>query len=208
VVHGRAVSSGSAEDKPGQRVMLATSVDFLGGWEAAVLVDSVSDADGERVLAAAGFHADELNGTLVAYFGNYGPEKQGTQLMVVTTTDGVSWSEPRKMGVPVNHPPERSSSGRLIISGNISFPYTDDSSGLGGWSMGGIYPTGMPDLQDDPISFHEVARAQGWDCDLCEGSWYETDDGLLHMLLRNTAPRGAVAWCGPGDVSGNPSAQR
>jgi acetylornithine deacetylase/succinyl-diaminopimelate desuccinylase-like protein len=45
------------------------------------------------------------------------------------------------MGVPVNpnHGPQRIASGRLILAGNISFPYTDDPTGLAGWRMTGIY---------------------------------------------------------------------
>jgi hypothetical protein len=50
----------------------------------------------ERVLTAAGFH--QHNGTLVAYFGNYGPNKETTRLQAVTTTDGEHWSAPRARG--------------------------------------------------------------------------------------------------------------
>ena len=32
-----------------------------------------------------------------------------------------------------------------------------------------------------------MAQTQGWPAALCEGSFYQTDDGVLHMLLRNTA---------------------
>jgi predicted neuraminidase len=32
-----------------------------------------------------------------------------------------------------------------------------------------------------------VAKKQGWNTGLCEGSFYQTDDGVLHMLLRNAA---------------------
>jgi hypothetical protein len=32
-----------------------------------------------------------------------------------------------------------------------------------------------------------VAQAQGWPAALCEGSFYQTGDQVLHMLLRNTA---------------------
>jgi hypothetical protein len=42
-------------------------------------------------------------------------------------------------------------------------------------------------IKDDPSSFWDVAKRQGWTAALCEGSFYQTDDGRLHMLLRNTA---------------------
>ena len=108
------------EDAPGQRVLLATSADFLHWTTPHPLVDSVKDDQGvERVLTAAGFH--QHGGTLVAYFGNYGPHKETTHLQAVTTTDGEHWSAVREMGVPVNpnHGPQRTASGRLIICGNI-----------------------------------------------------------------------------------------
>jgi len=181
------------EDDRGQRVLMAMSADFKNWTTPRPLVDSVKDDKGvERVLTAAGFH--QHNGTLVAYFGNYGPHKETTHLQAVTTTDGEHWSAVREMGVPVNpnHGPQRTASGRFIICGNISFPYTDDPTGLVGWKMTGIYPKDMAaTIKDDPASFWDVAKHQGWSAALCEGSFYQTDDGVLHMLLRNTAKQNA-----------------
>ena len=176
------------EDAPGQRVLTSSSADFAHWSAPRPLVNSVTDENGvERVLTAAGFHQHE--GTLVAYFGNYGPYKETTRLQAVTTTDGESWSPVCGMGIPVNpnHPPQATASGRLIIAGNISFPYTDDPSGLTGWRMSGIYPPSMAaSIKDDPASFWDVAKRQGWQIALCEGSFYQTDDGVLHILLRGT----------------------
>jgi hypothetical protein len=176
------------EDAPGQRVLWSTSPDFKRWSTPRPLVDSMKDSNGvERVLTAGGFY--QHAGTLVAYFGNYGPHKETTRLQAVTTTDGVNWSAVRDLGIPVNpnHPPQRTASGRLIICGNISFPWTDDPSGLAGWHMTGIYPASMAaTIKDDPASFWEVAEQQGWRAALCEGSFYQTDDGVLHSLLRNT----------------------
>lgn len=176
------------EDAPGQRVLWATSADFMHWTEPRPLVDSVTDEHGvERVLTAAGFHQHE--GTLVAYFGNYGPNKETTHLQAATTTDGENWSRVREIGVPVNpnHGPQATASGRLIISGNISFAWSDDPSGLSDWQMSGIYPASeSATIKDDPESFWGVAQRQGWPTALCEGSFYQTDDGVLHMLLRAT----------------------
>ena len=177
------------EDAPGQRVLMATSEDFVHWSKPRPLVDSQRDEQGgERVLTAAGFHQHE--DLLVAYFGNYGPHKETTHLQAMTTTDGTTWSAIREIDVPVNpnHGPQRTASGRLIISGNISFPWSDDPAGLTGWHMTGIYPASMAaTIKDDPISFREVAQKQGWNTALCEGSFFQTDDGVLHMLLRNAA---------------------
>lgn len=177
-----------SEDKPGQRVLTASSADFKTWTAPRPLVDSVTDANGvERVLTAAGFH--QHGGTLVAYFCNYGPRMEGTRLQAVTTTDGKNWSPVREIGIPVcpNHGPQGAAAGRLIISGNTSFPYTDDPTGLGGWQMTGIYPPDMAaSYEDDPSSINDVAKRQGWSAALSEGSFYRTDDGVVHMLLRNT----------------------
>ncbi len=185
------------EDAPGQRVLLSRATDFRDWSEPRPLVDSVTaEHGGERVLTAAGFHT--YGRTLVAYVGNYGPHKETTRLQALTTTDGETWSAVREVGIPVNpnHPPQRTASGRLILAGNISFPWTDDPTGLAGWQMTGIYPaTQAATIKDDPASFWDVAKSQGWPAALCEGSFYQTDDGVLHMLLRHTGrPPGSRLW--------------
>lgn len=188
------------EDDPGQRVLLSTAADF-GRWsEPAPLIDSLMGKHSAIVLTAAGFHQRE--GTLVAYAGTYeygeAPSETGrsgkrqhidTGLLAVTTRDGHQWTAPRHLRLPIvpNHGPQRTASGRLIISGNISFPRTDDPTGLGGWQMTGIYPPDMAaDIYDDPEGFWRVKSRMGWPAGLCEGAFYQTDDGLLHMLLRAT----------------------
>ncbi|HSV72331.1 MAG TPA: exo-alpha-sialidase [Chthonomonadales bacterium] len=177
------------EDAPGQRVLISTSGDFRLWSEPEALAAPARDADGrERVLTAAGFH--QHAGVLVAYYGDYGPEKQGTRLWAVTTRDLERWSDPIDLGVPVNpnHGPQRTASGRLIVSGNIAFPYTDDRAGLTGWKMAGLYRPGMAGLKDDPRSFWDVAKDRGWPSALCEGSFIQLPDGTLRMLLRATGP--------------------
>ncbi len=96
------------------------------------------------------------------------------------------------LGLPVvpNHGPQRTASGRLIISGNISFPYTDDPCGLRDWRMTGVYPSSMAEtVVDDSEGFWQVQAVAGWPNGLCEGSFYQTDDGILHMLLRTNTER-------------------
>lgn len=174
------------EDSPGQRVLMSSSGDFHRWTKPQPLVDSVTENGVERVLTAGGFH--QHDGLLVAYFGNYGPNKETTRLEAVTTRDGIRWSAVREIGVPVcpNHGPEATATGRLIISGNISFPYTDDPYGLSGWRMAGIFPRSMAaTIKDDPVEFHRVAARAGRPVAVCEGSFFETDDRVIHMLLRN-----------------------
>lgn len=173
------------EDAVGQRILLSKSSDFNKWAEPNVL----AEPNNNRVLTAAGFH--QYNGTLVAYFGDYGAKKENTELFAVTTTDGNSWSPRQSMGIPVNpnHGPQKTASGRLIICGNISFPYTDDPAGLSGWKMAGIYPKEMSGISDNPDTFSQVQEKMGWPVGLCEGSFYQTDDNTIHMLLRSTGTK-------------------
>jgi len=193
------------EDAPGQRVLMATSADFRTWTMPEPLLGSLSGRHGEQVLTAAGFH--QFAGRLVAYIGQYAYRPEflehgqrqsgdcghvGTTLLAMSTRDGIRWDGPIDLHLPVipNHGPQATASGRLIICGNISFPYTDDPTGLDGWHMSGIYPPAMaPDIVDDSESFWQVQTMMGWPVGLCEGSYVQTDDGRLQMLLRSNTAR-------------------
>ena len=191
------------EDRPGQRVLMASSADFHTWTQPEPLVDTLQGRHSELVLTAAGFH--QHGGTLVAYYGQYeyspeflagsrprlGNAHQSTSLWALTTCDGRQWSEALDMRLPIvpNHGPQPTRSGRLIISGNISFPHTDEPNGLSGWTMAGIYPPDMAaTLYDDSEGFGRVMARMAWPVGLCEGSFYQTDDGMIHMLLRSVGP--------------------
>ncbi|MBF0245868.1 MAG: exo-alpha-sialidase, partial [Planctomycetes bacterium] len=189
------------EDAPKQRVLWSHSGDFANWSKPLPLIDSQPGRETPLVITAAGFHVHQ--GTLVAYFGHYeySPEhmegsnrKMGdkghrhTGLKAISSTDGLNWSEPVDMNLPLvpNHPPEATASGRLMFSGNISFPISDDPFGLSGWKMRGIYPgESAAGVVDDSESFWHIRQRAGWPVPLCEGSFYQTDDGIIHMLLRS-----------------------
>lgn len=198
------------EDDPGQRVLVSSSPDFVNWTPPVPLIGTLQGKHSDLVLTAAGFH--QYAGRLVAYVGVYeyaeynlidgmpktlGKGHLGTALLAVTTDDGESWSDPTEMHIPIvpNHGPQPTPSGRLIISGNISFPYTDDPSGLTGWTMTGIYPSSMSStIYDDSEAFWKVQKAAGFPYGLCEGSFLATDDGVLHMLLRSVRNPNARLW--------------
>ena len=193
------------EDGPGQRVLAATSPDFRQWTEPAPLVDARMGEQTELVLTPAGFH--QHDGRLIVYVGEYeydpgvlidgrrqcSPEgHRNTRLWAMTTTDLAAWSGPIDLGLAMipNYGPEPTASGRLIISGNVAFPHTDDPAGLDGWTMACIGASGAVDgLIDDSETFHQIAERAGWPVKLCEGSWYQTDDGVIHMLLRSGTDR-------------------
>jgi len=173
------------EDKPGQRVEYSISADGM-YWSRPMLLaqPSVYRGDTLNVLTAAGFH--QFGDTLVAYYGEYSPHRTNTHLWAKATLDGIDWSAPMDMHIPVNpnHGPQQIAGGRLIISGNFTFPYTDDESGLRGWKMSSFYPDSLY-KEDNPATFYAPAEKLQLP-PLCEGSFYQTQDGVLHMLLRVT----------------------
>ncbi len=196
------------EDDLGQRVLLAESADGETWERVRPLVTPEMLGNPKKVVTAAGFHVD--GEILYVYYGvyRYDPAAQpdenarpiadahhlDTELGYVSTTDLIHWSEPRSLGLRMipNHGPQRTRSGRLILSGNVLFPYTDDPSGVAGYHLAGIYGDAFGEAEpvDDSESIHRVTRHFGWNAGLiCEGSFYQTDDGVLHMLLRSNTER-------------------
>ena len=75
----------------------------------------------------------------------------------------------------------------VLRLGNISYPYSDAQSGLGEWHMAGIYAKKMEkEVVDDSEGFWKVMDRMNWPVGLCEGAFYQTDDGMIQMLLRST----------------------
>lgn len=174
------------EDDPGQRVAVATSVDFRNWSKVESLAEPGMGADSVRnILTAAGFY--EYSGKLTAYYGSYTRNRTDTRLYAITTDDGIHWSSPVDLQIPVipNHAPCRIDNGRLIICGNFSFPYSDDPVGLGPWMMSGFYPQEMGNVSDNPWSFWKISKGLELPVHLCEGSFFQTEDHVLHMLLRS-----------------------
>ena len=173
------------EDSPGQRVVFSVSDDFEHWSAPAIVAEPSKAANGiQNVLTAAGLY--QFNGTLVAYYGAYEKNRTHTKLWAKTSTDGRHWSKPIDMHIPLipNYGPEEIKNGRLIISGNFSFPYTEDPTGLSGWKMTCFYPDSLY-TQDNEATFYKPAEKLGLP-PLCEGSFFQTDDNVIHMLLRVT----------------------
>ena len=173
------------EDAPGQRVVFSVSKNFADWSAPAALADPSAFNDTlMNVLTAAGFH--QYSDTLVAYYGEYSPNRTNTTLWAKKTSDGIHWSKPVEMHVPVNpnYGPRQLANGRLVISGNFTFPYTDDPQGLQGWRMSGFYPDSLF-KEDNPATFYRPAEKLGLP-PLCEASFFQTADGIIHALLRVT----------------------
>ena len=105
---------------------------------------------------------------------------------IKTSVDGgISWSEAHvAIGdfIP-NLKPVMTSSGRLIIPGNMSFPYTDGSPVSEEWKMSQV--EGLPDqFIDAPRRFSEVQKEAGFPFEFCEASVVEMEDKTLRALFR------------------------
>ena len=205
------------EDDVGQRMVMSTSDDEGRTWSRPrTLVEPQEGQFAQEVVTSEGLHV--YGNTLVAYYGVYEYTAAGltdghrhpagkrmaatherwhqrTRTEAIVSEDGgESWSAPRQVVdrfVP-NLSPVPLTSGRLIMPGNISFPYSDDPSGLTGWT-----PSGLPRLPkgyvDDPEGFHRACDQRGDPTHYCEGSFYQTDDGLVRMMLRTSEQRLAVS---------------
>lgn len=186
------------EDRPYQRVMLSTSADYINWSSPVALFESIEARNRPGVLTPAGFHLH--GGQLVCYAGLFEHDDEATRtgiykdkphsyanLYAKTTSDGILWSEEIDLELPVlpNHGPQELKSGRLLFSGNFTFPFTDDSSGLSGFQMGGIYPFKWDNFMDTPYGHTVNTRNLNCGTALSEGSFFQTDDSVIHMLLRS-----------------------
>ncbi len=200
------------EDDQGQRIMMASSENGIDWSVPEVLISPECLGIPRGVLTAGGLYT--CNEGINLYFGfyEYAPEsiEEGTTrphddsqhlntTLYVMRFNGKQWSEPLDMNIPIvsNHGPQTTHSGRLIISGNISFPYTDDPRGIDGYKISGIYGSYFDDkpYADDSDSIWKVGAHNGWmdkGMLICEGSFYQTDDDVIHMLLRTNTDR---LWC-------------
>ncbi len=192
------------EDDLGQRIMIADSADGEKWENVRPLITPKTFGDESLVLTAAGFHI--FGDTLNVYYGKYNyktealrnsavrPVKDSghtnTDMGYISTTDCINWTSPKSMGIALipNFGPQATSTGRLIISGNVMFPYTDNPNGVDGYNITGIYGDyfGKGTPVDDSETIHHITKHNKWDARLiCEGSFFETDDKVLHMMLRS-----------------------
>lgn len=178
------------EDHPGQRVLYSISHDGENWSTAEVLMNPEPE---EAVLTSAGFY--DNGEKIIAYAGFYeyedphvfqlGHGNKNVTLICRESDDGINWSPIQDLKIPIvpNHGPQKTADGRLIISGNMMFPYSDETDGIHGWKLTGISPFPWEPLFDDCQGIGIRAEYFKQKA-VCEGSFYQTDDKVLHMLLR------------------------
>ncbi len=98
---------------------------------------------------------------------------------------GKTWSAPIDI-VPrlaSYHAPKATASGRLILPGHATFPYTDDPAGLTQWHYAGLANL-PPDFCDDVMGWFFGRERRNDPVIYSEGSFFQTADGVIHMMLR------------------------
>lgn len=112
----------------------------------------------------------------------------------VSPDHGSTWSDPIDIfpRIATYHRPEATKSGRLILPGHATFPFTDDPAGLKDWTYSAL--VGLPpDFSDDTMGWRAGREARKDTVVHNEGSFFQTDDGIIHMMLRTESPRLWVA---------------
>ena len=165
-------SSGVAhEDKNQQRVLYCQSEDGVHWSQPRVLAEDPDGQQGPLVSLCSGFQTS--GDTLVAYY-SVSPITQFIQVSTVhciTSRDGQSWSEPRKIDTGFfMESPRRTSSNRMLLNGQRGnhqprLMYSDAIDGISGFNDAEIPPA-------VELVFPEP-------------TWFERPDGTLVVLLRS-----------------------
>lgn len=184
------------EDDLRQRVLHCVSKDGFDFGRHEILFNAPDD----HVYTACGLY--DSGEALVAYAGSYRYAAENVEngrykvindlhrdvtLLAKTTANGVDWGEPIDLQLPITpiFGPAPLASGRLIMMGNITYPISDRKDGLTGWRMTGLPPFPWPDCVDDSEGFMRHTGLREDNAFLCESSFYQTDDGVIHVLLRS-----------------------
>ncbi|MBR2338720.1 MAG: exo-alpha-sialidase, partial [Clostridia bacterium] len=185
------------EDAPGQDgVVTSAPLDNLNNWSTPVVAAPARTmSDGHKSFVIPGFLYVAGDKLLLFYMDkSYGPQhfdSQGNFLTdkvlyqnakyldgynrVVYTTDGVNWSEPENIGVAANESPRQTLTGQWLAGAGSQLIYSGDTKPTGFyWEM-----IGMTSTQ------YRASLNRGSLSLLTEASWYQTDDYIIHQMLRS-----------------------
>lgn len=185
------------EDAPGQDgVVTSAPLNNLNSWSTPVVAAPARTLpDGNKSFVIPGFLYVAEDKLLLFYmdksYGSQHFDSQGNFLTdkvlyqnakyldsynrVVYTTDGVNWSEPANIGVAANESPRQTLTGQWLAGAGSQLIYSGDTKPNGFyWEMIGMTPTQ-----------YRASLARGNLSLLTEASWYQTDDYIIHQMLRS-----------------------
>lgn len=178
------------EDSPGQSVVISSSSDFY-NWSKPVVVGPSVDGGFGMTANQGGFFVTTPDKLYYYYrechFGAENFKADGTWIpqiikyskyvsKVVSTTDGKKWSEPTVISVAANESPRMSLTGRYFSGSGTGVLSTDDIGSLM-WQWKGL------SKEQEADGFARGANI------LQEASWYQTDDYVIHVMIRSNTNR-------------------
>jgi len=200
----------SDEDHPGQHMVFAISDNDGQTWSPET---EITPPPPEKTSVYTAMGIRSYKEKLIAYYGHYaytdlGLDQYGMPSSFYVQDDlrssptewvhrsiftdvRVSSDKGQTWGTPIraierfvpNLRPFPMRSGRLIIPGNITWPYNDDPEGIHGWKYAGL-PRLPIWIADDPEGFHKGCFFRHDARAYCEGCPFQTDDGVIHMMMR------------------------
>jgi len=162
------------EDDPGQRILISKSDNFK-DWSLPQILKEPKIAENEipYTLTPGGIFVHNNQLMLLYTENNIGENhaRLNVVLYAITSKNGEHWSDPIDLKIKLfpSHRPFQLSSGRLLITGNDVVYYTDDKSGLTGWTKA-IYNGQRSEVK----------------ATLVEGTFLEHPNGKIYNLLRST----------------------
>ena len=193
------------EEGPGEDVVFSVSDDQGKTWSPARVIKSAQPGRAAKTIeVSTGIRS--FGDTMVAYSGHWDRAPEGIQPdgfrtksddpvevlrdvrteACVSDDGGKNWSTPVVVAPNITNymTPFTTQSGRIILPGNLTFPWTDDPLGLTGWNWSGI-PGLAEGVQDTYCNMHEINRLGKTGQLYNEACCYQLANGVLRMMLRN-----------------------
>ena len=181
----------SGEDFPGQHMALSVSEDFYNWSKPTVLAPAEQGTYGQRCIIPCGLYV--AGDKMIAYyydadydqkwfrddgsFNAYGNGSRKDTIYQLVTTDGVNWQRQRISSTKAVGGLRQMSTGRWGSCCGTWFHHTDsaipDPNNAATWKWY-VMPTEMKEASDK----RNGAR-------LTESSWYESADGVVHIMIRS-----------------------
>jgi len=207
------------EEGPGEHMVLATSDDHGETWSPPIMVARARPGQfAATIVVSTGLRV--VGDRLIAYYGEWEravvgmtpagwrTESQVPEILLnnhtavcISRDGGLTWDDRHTIiaGQTGYMTPSPTASGRLILPGHLTYPYTDDLLGMTGWKRAAV--PGLPaDFEDTYFSVVNGVRPACVDHLYNEASFFQTDAGVLHMMLRTEDVRllGVTTSCDNG----------